>query len=63
MFAGFRSIVEPFITGTTAWGSQDLSYLARRQIQESYPNLDSHQINVLFQAVLRVIREERGAAA
>jgi hypothetical protein len=62
LFDGFRAIVTPFIHTDSNWGGE-LSYLARRQIQESYPNLDAHEINVLIQAVVRVAREERSAAA
>jgi hypothetical protein len=63
IFDGFRAIVEPFVRDNPAWGGGDLSYLARRQIQESYPQLDAHEINILIHAVSRVVHEERQTAA
>ena len=60
IFDNFRAIAEPFIrTDSVAWGATDLSYFARRQIQEAYPNLSSQEINVLLVAVARVVNEER----
>ncbi|MBK6743409.1 MAG: hypothetical protein IPG66_10695 [Hydrogenophilales bacterium] len=63
IFQDFRSTVEPFLRADTTWGGADLSYLARRQIQESHPDLSSIEINVLVQAVLRVMREDRASTS
>jgi hypothetical protein len=62
LFDGFRAIVEPFIRAGGSWGQSELSYLARRQIQESYPHLSSQDIHVLTQAVVRVLRDEAAPA-
>lgn len=62
-FDGVKAIMEPFGQASASWGGQDLSYLARRQIQEAYPQLSTHEINILLQAVTRVLAQERSAAA
>jgi hypothetical protein len=62
-FEGVRGIMEPFHGAAASWGNQDLSYLARRQIQESYPQLSLQEINVLINAVNRVLAEERAVRA
>lgn len=59
VFDGFRAVVAPFVQNDASWGAGNLSYLARRQIQESFPQLDAQEINVLINAVSRVMREER----
>jgi hypothetical protein len=56
IFDDFQRIVAPFVSTTGNWGSGDLSYLARRQIQESFPNLSHNEINILIQAVARLKR-------
>ncbi|GEM_PF-4000980 len=60
VFDGFKAVVAPFLGNASSWGIQDLSYLARRQIQESFPQLSAQETQVLLTAVSRVIRDESG---
>jgi len=56
IFEDFHRVVDPFVSSAGHWGSGDLSYLARRQIQESFPHLSHNEIDVLIQAVIRLKR-------
>lgn len=62
IFEEFRATVEPFLSRQSSWGGANLSYLAHREIQERYPQMDAHEINILIQAVVRVVREAENAA-
>ncbi len=59
-FDGIRAIIAPFVQSEGGWG-KGLSYLAMRQIQESYPALSAQEINILTSAVMRVLSEEVSA--
>jgi hypothetical protein len=57
-FDGIRAILQPFMQVGSSWGDAELSYLAKRQVQESYPQLDAMEVHILINAVMRVMREE-----
>jgi hypothetical protein len=62
IFEDFRARVTPFLSGYSGWGGGELSYLAMRQIQEAYPQLDAQEINVLIKAVIRVAHQDNDKA-
>jgi hypothetical protein len=54
IFEDFQRTISPFLSSPGHWGSGNLSYLARRQIQESFPHLSNNEIDILIQAVTRL---------
>ncbi len=57
-FEGIRTLLTPFLQSASGWGDAELSYLAKRRIQEAYPELDALEVHTLMNAVMRVMRME-----
>jgi hypothetical protein len=60
-FDGIRALLEPFMQSSNGWGDAELSYLAKRRVQEAFPELDALEVHTLMNAVLRVMRAESKA--
>lgn len=60
-FEGIRALLAPFLQSKNGWGDAELSYLAKRRIQEAYPELDALEVHTLMNAVMRVMRVESQA--